>query len=76
MIEHIAERIPVIIATRTGSGSTARASYGFGGSEMDLMRKGASMASFLCPRKARILLWLLLGCQRQHELAQYLNEDI
>jgi L-asparaginase len=40
MIEHIAERIPVIIATRTGSGSTARASYGFGGSEMDLMRKG------------------------------------
>jgi len=76
MIEHIAKRIPVIIATRTGSGSTARASYGFGGGEMDLIRKGASMAGFLCPRKARILLWLLLGCQRQHELARYLNEDI
>jgi L-asparaginase len=73
LIEHIAEKIPVIIATRTGSGSTAQSSYGFNGSEMDLIRKGASMAGFLCPRKARILLWLLLGCQRQHELGRYLS---
>nr|WP_180205837.1 asparaginase [Pseudomonas sp. SbOxS1]NYU06003.1 asparaginase [Pseudomonas sp. SbOxS1] len=75
VIEHIAEKIPVIIATRTGSGSTAQASYGFNGSEMDLIRKGASMAGFLCPRKARILLWLLLGCQRQHELSRYLKDE-
>ncbi|WLI13597.1 MULTISPECIES: asparaginase [Pseudomonas] len=76
IVEKIAERIPVIIATRTGSGSTAQSSYGFMGSEMDLIRKGASMAGFLCPRKARILLWLLMGCQRQAELARYLKEDI
>ncbi|MFK9081232.1 asparaginase [Pseudomonas neuropathica] len=75
VIEHIAERIPVIIATRTGSGSTAQASYGFNGGEMDLIRKGASMAGFLCPRKARVLLWLLLGCQRQHELSLYLKSE-
>ncbi|MBV6823927.1 asparaginase [Pseudomonas sp. PD9R] len=75
VVEHIAEKIPVIIATRTGSGATARASYGFVGSEMDLIGKGAVMAGFLCPRKARILLWLLLGCQRQDELARYLNND-
>jgi L-asparaginase len=75
VIEHIAERIPVIIATRTGSGSTAQASYGFSGGEMDLIRKGALMAGFLCPRKARILLWLLLGCERQAELAFYLAEN-
>lgn len=73
VIETIAGKIPVIIATRTGSGSTARASYGFVGSEMDLIRKGAHMAGFLCPRKARILLWLLIGCQRQDELASYLE---
>ncbi|MFY0729345.1 asparaginase [Pseudomonas sp. NFX15] len=72
-IEIIAGKIPVVIATRTGSGATAQASYGFGGSEMDLIRKGALMAGFLCPRKARILLWLLIGCQRQDELANYLN---
>lgn len=74
-VEKIAERIPVIIATRTGSGSTAQSSYGFIGSEMDLIRKGASMAGFLCPRKARILLWMLVGCQRQGELERYLKEN-
>lgn len=72
-IEHIARQIPVIVATRTGSGSTASASYGFAGGEMDLTRKGVSMAGFLCPRKARILLWLLLGCERQDELGWHLN---
>jgi L-asparaginase len=74
-VEKIAERIPVIIATRTGSGSTAQSSYGFIGSEMDLIRKGASMAGFLCPRKARILLWILVGCQQQNELERYLKDD-
>jgi L-asparaginase len=72
-IERIAQRVPVIVATRTGSGSTAQSSYGFIGSEVDLSRKGALMAGFLCPRKARILLWLLLGSQRENELARYLN---
>jgi L-asparaginase len=71
-IETIAKTIPVVIATRTGSGSTAQSSYGFVGSEMDLIRRGASMAGFLCPRKARILLWLLVGCHRQDELASHL----
>lgn len=75
VIETIAGKIPVVIATRTGSGSTAHSTYGFKGGEMDLIRKGASMAGFLCPRKARILLWLLVGCQRQDELASYLSTD-
>ncbi|KNH25393.1 asparaginase [Pseudomonas syringae] len=74
-IETIAKKIPVIIATRTGSGSTAQSTYGFIGSEMDLIRKGASMAGFLCPRKTRILLWLLVGCQRQDELARFLVQN-
>ena len=74
-IEQVAATIPVVIATRTGSGSTARSSYGFSGSELDLIGKGALMAGFLCPRKARILLWLLVGCQRQDELADFLAAD-
>jgi L-asparaginase len=74
VIETIAGKIPVIIATRTGSGSTAQSTYGFVGGEMDLIRKGASMAGFLCPRKARILLWLLVGCEQQDELASYLQD--
>ncbi|MCJ8205412.1 asparaginase [Pseudomonas sp. RGM2987] len=72
-IEAIAQKIPVVIATRCGSGSTARSTYGFKGSEMDLVRRGASMAGFICPRKARILLWLLVGCQKQDDLGRYLH---
>lgn len=74
-IETIARKIPVVIATRTGSGSTAQSTYGFNGGEMDLSRKGALMAGFLCPRKARILLWLLVGCQRQDEVGCYLAQN-
>lgn len=72
-IETIARKIPVIVATRTGSGSTAHSTYGFKGGEIDLMRRGAAMAGFLCPRKARILLWLLVGCQQQGDLPRYLK---
>ncbi|WP_420232414.1 asparaginase [Pseudomonas sp. ABY48] len=75
-VDAIAKKIPVIIATRCGSGSTARSTYGFKGGEMDLIRRGASMAGFVCPRKARILLWLLIGCRRQDDLARYLKEDV
>ena len=73
-IETIAQKIPVIVATRTGSGATARSTYGFDGGEIDLTRRGALMAGFLCPRKARILLWLLVGCHRQDELADHLSK--
>ena len=71
-ITPLALQIPVVIATRTGAGSTASHSYGFVGSEIDLIQRGAQMAGFLCPRKARILLWLLIGCQRSNELPDYL----
>jgi len=72
-ITPLALKIPVVIATRTGAGSTASHSYGFVGSEIDLIQRGAQMAGFLCPRKARILLWLLIGCQRSAELPDYLR---
>lgn len=74
VLESIARHIPVIIATRTGCGATAQATYGFVGSEIDLARKGAVMAGSLCPRKARILLWLLAGCRQQARLATYLAD--
>ncbi|MBV4549280.1 asparaginase [Pseudomonas triticicola] len=75
VIEGIARHIPVIIATRTGCGATAQATYGFAGSEIDLTRKGAVMAGFLCPRKARILLWLLVACRQQAQLVKCLAES-
>ncbi len=52
---------PVVVASRTGAGTTFRSTYGYRGSESDLIARGALMAGWLCPRKARILLTLLLG---------------
>ncbi|NKE56369.1 asparaginase [Lentzea sp. PSKA42] len=56
-------RFPVVVATRTGAGTTFRNTYGFTGSESDLIKRGAVMAGWLCPRKARVLLRLALGSQ-------------
>jgi L-asparaginase len=60
-IEALASRLPIVIASRTGSGSTAQRTYGFPGSEIDLARRGALLSGWLNPRKARLLLWLLLA---------------
>lgn len=68
----IARQLPVIVATRTGNGATARATYGFVGSEIDLQTRGMQMAGALCPRKCRILLWLLLGMPDTTPLSEWL----
>ncbi|RJQ85314.1 asparaginase [Amycolatopsis panacis] len=53
--------VPIVVATRTGAGPTFRATYGSHGSESSLIRMGATMAGWLCPRKSRALLQLLLA---------------
>ena len=53
---HAVATIPVIICSRTGSGSTAKAVYAYKGSEIDLHENGCLMGGYLPAIKARILL--------------------
>ncbi|MCX4162693.1 MULTISPECIES: asparaginase [Paraburkholderia] len=66
-IERVAKTVPVVIASRTGSGATASRTYGFAGSEVDLARRGAILAKWLHPLKARLLLGALLAAQTPRE---------
>ena len=59
-LEDLASKMPVILASRTGGGEVLRATYGFVGSEMDLLERGLIYAGPLDGRKARLLTTLLL----------------
>jgi L-asparaginase len=59
-IRDLSALMPVVLASRCPSGPVFRSTYGYPGSEIDLLASGALHAGDLCGLKARLLLNLLL----------------
>jgi L-asparaginase len=61
LVEHLAREMPVVLASRTGSGETLQSTYRYPGSEIELLELGLIPAGALNGLKARLLLSLCLA---------------
>jgi L-asparaginase len=60
-LEKAAADRPVVLASRIAAGPSLTNTYGFTGSESDLIKRGLHPSGDLGPYKARVLLWTLLA---------------
>lgn len=63
----LAREMPVVLASRTRGGEVLRRTYGYPGSETDLLNRGLISAGSLDGLKARLLLSLLLRSSASRE---------
>lgn len=61
LVGELAGTMPVVLATRVAAGPVFESTYGFAGSEIDLLGRGAIAGGLLGGLKSRILLQLLLS---------------
>mgnify|MGYP001174085360 CR=1 FL=1 len=60
IIGELIAKMPVVLCSRAHTGPSLRATYGYDGSEIDLLRRGAISGGDLSGLKARLLLMALL----------------
>ena len=74
-LEGLSAVMPVVLATRVSRGPVLSETYGFAGSESDLLRRGLVSAGFLGASKARIALSMALGAGVEIEGVRQLFEQ-
>lgn len=74
-LEKLANLVPVVLCSRTGGGSVLAHTYGFAGSEKDLLARGLVSGGYLDGPKARVALILLLQAGSDKERVRELFRD-
>lgn len=75
-LEALAQVMPVVLASRTGSGELLRETYGFPGSERDVLTRGLISAGSLDGLKSKILLSLILSAESELSSARERFESV
>jgi L-asparaginase len=60
IVGEVAQKIPVVLASRAMTGPVFTKTYGYPGAEIDLIKRGVVPAGYLSGLKARLLLGLVL----------------
>lgn len=66
-VTELAQEMPVILSTRVRSGPVFTSTYGFPGSEIDLISRGLIPSGYLGSAKSRLLLSLLLAARKSRQ---------
>lgn len=69
VLARLAERMPVLLASRTGAGEVLSRTYGYPGAEIDLLSRGLVGVGRLDGAKARLALVLALAAGHDREAA-------